>query len=77
MATKVDTNRTEGVDVKSIPDYVSNAVIAIEDRRFKEHKGFDIIGMSRAFFKNLLSGDNYRWWQYDHSAITKNALLSP
>jgi len=38
VATKVDTNRSEGIDVTSIPDYVSHAVIAIEDRRFMEHK---------------------------------------
>jgi penicillin-binding protein 2A len=35
VATRVDTNRTEGIDVKELPEYIPNAVIAIEDRRFK------------------------------------------
>ena len=77
VATKVDTNRAEGVDVTSIPDYVSHAVIAIEDRRFMEHKGFDIIGMSRAFLKNLFSGTITGGGSTITQQLTKNALLSP
>jgi penicillin-binding protein 2A len=77
VATKVDTNRAEGVDVTSIPDYVSHAVIAIEDRRFKDHKGFDIIGMSRAFLKNLFSRTITGGGSTITQQLTKNALLSP
>ena len=77
VATKVDTNRSEGVDVTSMPDYVSRAVIAIEDRRFMEHKGFDIIGMSRAFLKNLFSGTITGGGSTITQQLTKNALLSP
>ncbi|HEY4548775.1 MAG TPA: PBP1A family penicillin-binding protein [Bacillus sp. (in: firmicutes)] len=77
VATKVDTNRAEGVDVTSIPDYVSRAVIAIEDRRFMEHKGFDIIGMSRAFLKNLFSRTITGGGSTITQQLTKNALLSP
>ena len=77
VATKVDTNRSEGIDVTSLPDYVSHAVIAIEDRRFMEHKGFDIIGMSRAFFNNLFSGTITGGGSTITQQLTKNALLSP
>ena len=77
VATKVDTNRAEGVDVTSIPDYVSHAVIAIEDRRFMDHKGFDIIGMSRAFLKNLFSRTITGGGSTITQQLTKNALLSP
>ena len=77
VATKVDTNRAEGVDVTSIPDYVSRAVIAIEDRRFMDHKGFDIIGMSRAFLKNLFSRTITGGGSTITQQLTKNALLSP
>jgi penicillin-binding protein 2A len=77
VATKVDTNRSEGIDVTSIPDYVSHAVIAIEDRRFMEHKGFDIIGMSRAFLNNLFSGTITGGGSTITQQLTKNALLSP
>ncbi len=77
VATKVDTNRAEGVDVTSLPDYVSGAVIAIEDRRFMDHKGFDIIGMSRAFLKNLFSRTITGGGSTITQQLTKNALLSP
>jgi penicillin-binding protein 2A len=77
LATKVDTNRAEGVDVVNLPDYVPNAVIAIEDRRFMEHKGFDLIGMARAFLKNLFSGSITGGGSTITQQLTKNALLSP
>ena len=77
VATEVDTNRAKGVDVKNLPDYVSRAVIAIEDRRFMEHNGFDIMGMSRAFLKNLFSGTITGGGSTITQQLTKNALLSP
>ena len=36
------------VSIRALPDYVAHAVIAIEDKRFYEHRGFDPIGIARA-----------------------------
>jgi penicillin-binding protein 1A len=44
------------VTVGELPDYVPNAFIAIEDRRFRTHFGIDPIGMARALFVNMLAG---------------------
>jgi penicillin-binding protein 1A len=41
------------VDLDKLPDYVPKAFIAIEDRRFYYHPGFDPVGISRAAVKNL------------------------
>ena len=41
------------VDLDKLPDYVPKAFIAIEDRRFYYHPGFDPIGISRAMVKNI------------------------
>ncbi|MDP1630168.1 MAG: penicillin-binding protein 1A [Caulobacter sp.] len=41
------------VDLDGLPDYVPKAFIAIEDRRFYYHPGFDPIGISRAMVKNI------------------------
>jgi penicillin-binding protein 1A len=41
------------VDLDKLPDYVPKAFIAIEDRRFYWHPGFDPVGISRAAVKNL------------------------
>lgn len=39
-----------------IPDIYFDALVAVEDRRFYEHKGFDVIGTCRAIFRNITSG---------------------
>ena len=76
-AAKVDANRTEGVDVKELPEHISNAVIAIEDRRFKDHHGFDVFGITRAFFKNIFAGEITGGGSTITQQLAKNALLSP
>lgn len=76
VATSVDTNRTEGVDVTQLPDYIPNAVVAIEDRRFYEHNGFDLKGITRAFFNNLFSGRITGGGSTITQQLAKNALLS-
>src|ERR1043166_2507771 len=44
------------VRIEDLPDYVPNAFIAIEDRRFRSHLGVDPIGLLRAAFQNMVSG---------------------
>src|SRR5678816_2819732 len=40
------------VDLAKLPPYVPAAFIAIEDRRFYHHFGFDPIGITRALVQN-------------------------
>lgn len=40
------------VRLKELPDYVKQAVIAIEDQRFYYHPGFDPVGFTRAMVAN-------------------------
>ncbi len=40
-----------------VPQDFWNAVVAVEDRRFYSHNGFDIIGVARAFVTNVTSGE--------------------
>ena len=49
------SNRIE-VTYEEMPENLRDAFIAIEDARFKDHKGIDIKGMIRALFVNLASG---------------------
>ncbi len=44
------------VDIDRLPAYVPAAFIAIEDRRFYSHDGFDPLGMARALVSDLASG---------------------
>ena len=44
------------VDVARLPPYVPAAFVAIEDRRFYSHEGFDPVGMARALVSDLGQG---------------------
>jgi penicillin-binding protein 1A len=44
------------VDIDRLPPYGPAAFIAIEDRRFYSHDGFDPVGMARALVSDLASG---------------------
>lgn len=77
VATNITTNRTSGVSGSEIPEHVRNAVVAIEDHRFYEHNGFDIQGIVRVFFKNLLAGRITGGGSTITQQLAKNALLSP
>ncbi|MFT4416753.1 transglycosylase domain-containing protein [Fredinandcohnia humi] len=76
VATNIVTHRTDGVTVDDLPAHVKNAVIAIEDERFYKHNGFDIKGITRAFFKNLFAGRITGGGSTLTQQLTKNALLS-
>ena len=48
------------VTLDKVPLYLQKAFIAIEDSRFYEHNGIDIIGIIRAGAKGVLSGFDFR-----------------
>jgi membrane peptidoglycan carboxypeptidase len=56
LGTLADENR-KVVSIKQIPKMVRDAVIAIEDDRFYEHKGIDFRGIARAAVEDIRSGD--------------------
>ncbi len=39
-----------------VPEYMRQATVAVEDRRFYDHKGVDFEGVVRAAFRNISSG---------------------
>lgn len=41
---------------ENFPDFMKQAVVAVEDRRFYEHNGLDTRGIGRAIWKNLRAG---------------------
>ncbi len=48
--------RRTPVDIDSLPDYVPQAFIAIEDKRFYRHGGYDLRGYARALRNQLTGG---------------------
>lgn len=65
------------VKVEDLPDYVPNAFIAIEDRRFREHIGLDPIGMIRAAFENMAAGHVVQGGSTLTQQLAKNLYLDP
>jgi len=45
------------VSINDVPSYYTNAIIAVEDHRFKEHGPIDIIAIGRAIVSNIRAKD--------------------
>ncbi|MDO1558870.1 PBP1A family penicillin-binding protein [Brevundimonas sp. 2R-24] len=65
------------VDLDALPDYVPAAFIAIEDRRFYHHPGFDPIGMVRAMAANMRAGRIVQGGSTLTQQLAKNLFLTP
>jgi penicillin-binding protein 1A len=65
------------IDVDSLPPYVPAAFVAIEDRRFYHHPGFDPIGMLRAMGRNIKAGHVVQGGSTLTQQLAKNLFLTP
>ena len=64
------------VSLDSIPEHVRNAFIAIEDERFYNHFGFDLIGSLRAAYTNFQAGDIVQGASTITQQLSQNAFLT-
>jgi len=65
------------VPYEEIPQNLVNAVISIEDRKFFEHPGIDVLGILRAAFANFKSGHVVQGGSTITQQLAKVTLLSP
>lgn len=63
------------VSIKSLPDYVWQAFVAAEDRRFFAHRGVDPAGILRAVATNFLKGGVHQGGSTITQQIVKNLLV--
>ena len=65
------------VRLADLPDHLPDALIAIEDRRFRSHPGVDPVGLARAAWTNLLAGRVRQGGSTLTQQLAKNLFLTP
>jgi penicillin-binding protein 1A len=69
-------NAAPPVNLAKLPPYVPAAFVAIEDRRFYEHAGFDAVGMARALMTDLALGRTAQGASTITQQLARNLFLS-
>ena len=64
------------ITLDKVPQYVPQAVLAIEDHRFYEHIGIDFISFTRALFNNVIRGKVVQGGSSITQQLAKNFLLA-
>ena len=76
IASKISNSKIEGVGINQIPEEVIDAVISTEDQRFYKHNGLNYIGISRALFQNMMSGEVVAGGSTITQQLAKNVFLT-
>jgi penicillin-binding protein 1A len=64
------------ISLQEIPDFLKQAVIVTEDRRFYDHWGVDVMGILRAFWVNVRSGDIVQGGSTITQQLARNLFLT-
>ncbi len=64
------------VQLREMPPHLPHAVLAIEDRRFYEHPGIDVLGIARAALTNIWAGSVRSGGSTVTQQLAKNLFLS-
>jgi len=67
----------ESLRLRDLPPHVPAAFIAIEDRRFRDHFGIDLIGLARAVYANYTAGRLVQGGSTITQQLAKNLFLTP
>ncbi|MDR2381253.1 MAG: transglycosylase domain-containing protein [Bifidobacteriaceae bacterium] len=63
------------VSLEQISQHMQDAVVALEDRRFWEHSGVDVLGMARAFIHNSAQDGSTQGASTLTQQFVKNSLI--
>ena len=67
----------EAVSLHELPYYVPAAFVAIEDRRFYEHFGIDVLGLASVALESVKAGEVTRGGSTITQQVAKNLFLTP
>ncbi len=65
------------IRLEDVPETLSQGLVAVEDHRFYDHFGFSFIGIARAAFSNLRSGQVVAGGSTITQQLVKNYYLTP
>jgi len=65
------------VRLDDVPDTLRQGLLAVEDHRFYQHWGFSLVGIARAAFSNLRSGQVVAGGSTITQQLVKNYYLTP
>ncbi|MFP4040382.1 MAG: penicillin-binding protein 1A [Desulfosudaceae bacterium] len=65
------------IPLEEMPDRLINAFVAAEDARFFQHTGIDVLGILRAFLKNMEAGSIVQGGSTITQQVAKSFFLSP
>lgn len=76
ITTVSEENRIP-VTLDNISPYMQQAIVAIEDARFYQHRGIDPVGLARALWVNIKARDIVEGGSTISQQLVKNLYLSP
>lgn len=76
VAAKLSSSKIEGIKREEIPEHVIQAVIAVEDKEFYEHRGIDYSGIINATIKNITAGQVVAGGSTITQQLAKNVFLT-
>lgn len=75
-ASRISLNDIEEVGFEDIAEFMTQAIVAVEDKRFFEHDGMDLRGILRAVMTNLGAGGTVQGGSTITQQLAKNVFLS-
>lgn len=76
VAAKLSSSKTDGIKRKDIPNIMVEAVVAVEDKKFYEHRGVYYSGIFHAIVKNITAGEVVAGGSTITQQLAKNVFLT-
>ncbi|MEH7462909.1 PBP1A family penicillin-binding protein [Bacillus thuringiensis] len=76
VAATLSSSKTDGIKRKDIPNVMVEAVVAVEDKKFYEHRGVYYSGIFHAIVKNITAGEVVAGGSTITQQLAKNVFLT-
>ena len=77
LLAEIFTQRRKPVSLRAIPEYLKQAIIATEDRKFYEHVGVDFRGVARAIIRDISAGEYVQGASTITQQLARTLFLTP